>query len=389
MQRFQNGKEFLGHHTSENRPVSGVEGGPGHEPARIPEEGEPMSLFITTEQPAVRLWFGRRAGLAPISHRPSAVEAEMPCAKRWLAAALLSVLVPVGGLFAPPLQAREYSMFDKISGAELVIVGRVLKAKTKAEIEVEQVLKGEWSGDTLEIRFRGANYERRKIGIEKIQFYEGERLVLYLRSRSEKARGKGRFVLYPEDNRGRLELHDDEEARLILGAINTCVEARFENREELRDVWRQMAREHNVFLRLCGLESLEYDRALDMDALPLLAALYNDRYPVIRQRALQLTAVVARYRPTGFQGTPQRQILMDEVIPLLGDEQEIVRLEAVRTMKYLGDREILPRLREIGRTDPSQEVRLEATRVVFQEEAGWLAKGESAVIGDDSGEESQ
>ncbi len=298
-------------------------------------------------------------------------------------AALL--LIFFGGLSQTPLLAREYSMFDKVNGAELVIVGRVLKARTKAEIEVEQVLKGEWTKKDLEIRFRGENYERQKVGIEKIQFYEGERLLLFLQARDDKARGKGRFILYPEDTRGRLELHDDEEARLILGAVQACVAASFGSRDELREVWRQMSREQNVYLRLCGLESLEYDRALDMDDLPLLAALYNDRFPVVRRRALQLTAAVARYRPGGFHGTPEREILMHEVMPLLKDEHETVRMEAVRAMQYLGDGQVLPLLRQISRSDTSQEVRLEATRVIFQQEAEWLSGGDGSDDGEESG----
>jgi len=289
---------------------------------------------------------------------------------QWLAGMLL--LFFASGFFAPTVGAREYSMFDKVHGAELVVVGRVVKAKTKAEIEIEQVLKGRWEEDTLEVRFRSANYERQKIGIEKIQFFEGERLLLYLQARDDKARSRGRFVPYPEDTRGRLELHDDEEARLIIEAVRACVEASFGNREELRDIWRGMARERNVYQRLCGLESLEYDRALGVEALPLLAALYGDRYPVVRRRALQLTSVVARSRARGFAGTPEREILMHEVLPLLGDENEKVRLEAVRTMQYIGDRQVLPRLREISGGDPSQNVRLEATRVIFQEESNWM-----------------
>ncbi len=291
-------------------------------------------------------------------------------------AALLLVICFLGGLVSLPLQARDFSMFDKVSGAELVIVGRVVKYKTKAEIEVLEVLKGEWSEKTLEIRFRTANYERQKIGVEKIQFFEDERLLLFLQARDDKARSKGRFILYPEDMRGRLELHDDEEARLILEAVNTCVGASFTNREELREIWRQMARERNVYLRLCGLESLEYDRALDLDALPLLAALYNDRYPVIRRRALQLTSVVVRFRPESFRDTPEREILMYEVLPLLEDEHEEVRLEAVSTLQHLGDQRVLPTLRRISQSDPVQEVRLEATRVIFQEESGWLTASE-------------
>lgn len=290
-------------------------------------------------------------------------------AGQWPAGALLILLAT--GLSAPTAGAREYSMFDKVHGAELVVVGRVIKAKTKAEIEVEQVLKGRWEEQRLEVRFRSANYERQKIGIEKIQFFEGERLLLFLQARDDKARSKGRFVPYPEDSRGRLELHDDEEARLVIDAVKACVGASFGNREELRDIWREMARERNVYLRLCGLESLEYDRALDMDSLPLLAALFSDRYPVVRRRALQLTSVVARSRPRGFSGTPEREILMHEVLPLLEDENEMVRLEAVRTMQYIGDRQVLPKLREISDRDPSQNVRLEATRVIFQEETNW------------------
>jgi len=286
----------------------------------------------------------------------------------------LALLVAVAGciLWAPRLQAREYSMFNKVSGAELVVTGRVLKAKTKAVIHVERVLKGEWDGETLEVRFRTANYDRQKIGVEKIQFYEGERLLLFLNAKDEKARRKGRFILHPEDPRGRLELHDDEVARLAAEAVTACVEADFGNREELREVWLGMARQSNVFLRLCGLESLEYDRALGSDQFPLLAALYHDRYPVIRRRVLQLTSVVARLGGDGFRGTDEREILLDEAMTLLDDREEDVRVEAVRVMQYLGDRRLLPRLREIGRSDPSQEVRLEATRVVFQEESGWV-----------------
>ncbi len=305
-------------------------------------------------------------------------------ATRWV----LLLFFVIGGLSPPPLLARDYSMFDKVNGAELVIVGRVVKWKTKAEIEVLEVLKGEWTEKTLQIRFRLENYERKKIDRETIQFYEGERLLLYLKAKDEKSRSKGRFALYPEDMRGRLELHDDEEAKLILEAANACVGASFENREEMREIWRQMARERNVFLRLCGLESLEYDRALDMDDLPLLAALYHDRYSVIRQRALQLTASVARYRPDSFHGTPEREILMHEALPLLDDEHEIVRMEAVSTLEYLGDRQVLPRLQQISRSDPSQEVRLEATRVIFQQQADWLADGDPSgeVAESDSGD---
>ncbi len=291
------------------------------------------------------------------------------------AAALVLVLL-IGGWCSPVLHARDYSMFDKVSGAELVVTGRVLKSKTKAVIEVEQVLKGEWDKPTLEVRFRTGNYDRQKIGVEKIQFYEGERVLVYLKARDGKARGKGRYLLFPEDMRGRLELHDDEEARLVSEAVSSCVGASFADREELREVWRQMARERNVYLRLCGLESLEFDRALDMDALPLLAALYVDRYPVVRRRALQLTATVALSRSGGLQGTSEQEILLEEVIPLLDDQQEPVRLEAVRTMQYLGDRRVLDKLRDLSHSDSSQEIRLEATRVIFQEEAQWLATEE-------------
>jgi hypothetical protein len=322
-----------------------------------------MNNSVTTPCPAPRPGFGRRLGLVAL------------------------LLVFFGGpLFHTPLLAREYSMFDKVNGAELVIVGRVLKARTKAEIEVEQVLKGEWTRKGLEIRFRGENYERQKIGIDKIQFYEGERLLLFLQAPDDKARSKGRFILYPEDSRGRLELHDDEEARLILGTVQACVEASYGDRDELREVWRQMSREQNVYLRLCGLESLEYDRALGIDDLPLLAALYNDRYPLIRGRALRLTASVARYRPGGFHGTAEREILRDEVLPLLEDDHEAVRLEAVRTMQYLGDRNVLPLLQKISRSDTSQEVRLEASRVIFQQEADWMSVGGAGDEGQQSGE---
>jgi hypothetical protein len=296
---------------------------------------------------------------------------------RWMIR-ILVLLFAVAGvtLPAPELHARNYSMFDKTSGAELVVIGRVLKVKTKAVIQVDRVLKGAWDDETLEVRFRAGNYDRRQIGVEKIQFFEGERLLLFLKPKDERAGRKGKFLLYPEDPRGRLDLHDDEVARLAAEAVTACVEATFTNRRELREVWIGMARQRNVFIRLCGLESLEYDRALGPEHFPLLAALYHDRYPVIRTRALQLTSVVARLGGMSFRESDEREILLDEAMTLLDDREEAVRVEAVRVMQYLGDRQLIPRLRTIGATDSSQEVRLEATRILFQEETNWLEEGE-------------
>lgn len=289
-------------------------------------------------------------------------------------AAGLLLLVCLAGP-AARADITELTLWDKSFRAELVVRATVLDPDDRLAImRVDEVIKGAYDEETLKIVFRARNLSR-DYWEEKIEFVEGQQLILFL----ERFRKRGilqepsHFSLL-KGYQGKVEVPPEGTAAFLQAVRRFAEIQAMDSQLAIWKAARELLQEDNPYLVEAGFEQVLKFRLADEELVPvLLVHLDGQAVPFRRQAARALGQVFEDYRA-------EEKILQteDHVRDLLlhkamNDQSEEVRVESIRALQAKWDEALIPSLRRIAAEDPSQAVRYQAERAIYTMENGGQA----------------
>jgi hypothetical protein len=284
---------------------------------------------------------------------------------------LLFPRIPSG--FGEVQEAGEINLFQMIARAELVVHVRVQEGSLKyAKVEILRALKGNPPADQLRIAFREYNWLR-PAGQEEIVFPEGQEEILFLsRDPSLKQKEKNRdiFMLY-RGGKGRITA-PAEGSGIIIEALDTLVQLTTVDPLSQVDGLLGLLRTPNLYLLEAAVDEINRLGAATPASYTDLVALLSQPSPRIRTRALvsieQIFASGQIETESSGVGPESARAALGAVIERArNDEEADVRVRAVAVMGAWPDKEeIASSLAAIAVSDPSQMVRYQAERTLYQ-----------------------
>jgi len=270
-----------------------------------------------------------------------------------------------------PLRAErvELDLYEKISLAPLVIVGRIEgDPKRLADVRVLEVLKGEYAAPTLSIVYRLANFER-PYGKEKMEFAAGEEALFFLLS-AENSRGQlehaDRFILFKGPD-GKVSLPVEGRQVWLDASRQLASLCSIADGTALFDSLRGLIAHENPLLVEIGLRQTRKHKLVDERMVPVLLDLVRRPDSRYRAEALELAAELVRQPAREETPLAARDHLLG-LASLLADESPEVatRRAAVRVLASDGTPAARAKLEAISEADPSQDVRYEAAVAVYR-----------------------
>ncbi|MFQ5718913.1 MAG: HEAT repeat domain-containing protein [Acidobacteriota bacterium] len=282
----------------------------------------------------------------------------------------IAILLVLAAGWAAHRPARaERSLYTRMAHADLVVKIRVVEGTLRlAECQVLRVLRGQYTGRTLFVAFRSDNMMRERWR-DRIVFPEGSESILLLTpvvDADHRVKSADRFRLV-EGFTGKIDL-PREGARAQVQAVARL--AQILDMSDIHEQWaahRKLLREINPYLVEAGFEQVLKFRLGRPEMVPLLLRQMGSRHDRFRVAALQVVAqIFRRARRRGSLLGNEDQIVARILTVAIEDPVAAVRVEAIRALHAYGGHDVMAALREVARSDPSQDVRYQATISVYR-----------------------
>ena len=271
----------------------------------------------------------------------------------------ITLLCPQSGDVAGP------DLFDLTLRSDLVIYGRVVDGELKlAEIAILQKLRGQYEEEHLMVAFRHLNGTRRRWE-KRLVFPNGEFVVLFLR------RGrlpKSNLVVFEPVRRqyGKMTLPPEGTAGL-LEAIRTFAAVADSPTGEHWERLRELLVDDNPLVVETVLKQFEkHHLATQKEATPLLRILRQAGDRQREQAARILGQLLSDIRNRGEQLIREKDVINLLITSARNDPSVAIRIWAVRTLQDWASPPAVKALELIAESDPSQDVRFEAERCLFE-----------------------
>lgn len=282
------------------------------------------------------------------------------------AATVLLAILPARGAIS------SLDLWEKTFRSELVVRATVLDGDDRlARMRVDEVLKGDYSGDELKIVFRAANWSR-KTWEGKIVFETGQHLVLFLDRHRKNGvlQAADQFELFRGSN-GREEVPAEGEDA-YLQAIKRFVAIQAVDSQLARwEASRALLSDTNPFLVEAGFEQVLKFRLADASLVPVLLGHLDSETVAFRQKAIRCFAQV--FESTSLQAgdLPTEDHVRDLLLhKAMKDPSAEVRVESIKALGAWPDHDLAASFRAIADQDPSQAVRYQAERALYELESG-------------------
>ncbi len=263
----------------------------------------------------------------------------------------------------------EKTLYEKTAHAPLVILGITTSDDTKyAEIEIQEVLKGQFQGQMLNISFRRENFERKR-GQEKIVFSEGEEAILFLepvRNRNGRIKDHSLFKLIG-GTEGKIEVSPESGQSLVI-AIKRLIE--IQSIKSMKKIWKEhknLLQEKNRFLIQAGFQEIIKFRIADWILIPTLLQFLSGKDVEFRICSVKVMAQILEDEGEKTKEREEKEEVIRSLINRArGDDEPMVRVEAIRALNAAGAEDYLDILETISENDESQVVRYEAQKVIYE-----------------------
>ena len=268
--------------------------------------------------------------------------------------------------------SERLNLHQMVARAELVVRVRVREGALRyALVDVIEEIRGEAPVNRLRIAFRDFNTARQnKEGA--IVFPDGQEEILFLvRYRHAKKKEKHRdlFELF-KGAQGRITVPAEGSAALLNALRHLSAMAGMDPASQISELKRQIG-VRNSYLLETALEELLRMDAGTPELYPRLIPLFTNPSPGIRVRSIRLVEGIfasSLFDPFGESPDQAGFALAAAIERARNDEVVEVRVWAVRTMAAWPDRQqVEPELRAIAVGDRSQEVRIEAERILYRQ----------------------
>ena len=273
-------------------------------------------------------------------------------------------------LIALPLQAEidEATLWEKTLRAQLVVRVTVLDGDNRlAQMQVDEVIKGAYGGERLRVVFRAQNMERGDWE-GKISFAAGEKLILFLKPfvKEGVVQAPDQFSLV-RGYQGREEV-PPEGTDAYLQAVRRFVEIHsLESQLAVWDAARGLLSEENPHLVEAGFQQILKFRLGDEELAPEVLELMDDPNVTFRMLAAQSLGQILEDSRRLERPLMGEDHLRDQLLyTAMNDKSEEVRVEAIRALEANADADLLPTLDRIADEDPSQAVRYQAERTIYE-----------------------
>lgn len=300
----------------------------------------------------------------------------------WLAGAIALLAIgpsPGGVESAEPLDGPV--LYDRLAHAPVVVLARTLSVGKRAEVQVEERLRGELEHRIILVAYRREN-RGRDAHTAPLVFEEGQASLLLLRPDAD-SRGR------PTDPRrfrivggaeGKIDL-PGEGAPALLQAVRRFVS--IQDLDDQHRQWEEIRRlldEQNLRLAHAGLAKILSFRLVDDQLLPRLLEYLQHPAPVFRRAAIDALGLMVhppgRMEPSG----EVPRILARLKATARADEDPEVRAASLRVLGRLHRADLVDLFREAATRDPAQIVRYEASVALID-----LERASGSRTGEDRG----
>ncbi len=283
---------------------------------------------------------------------------------------LSGVGAALGGLWlalaASPTFAAPMDFYEWVAPAPVVVAGQLRNDRGKyLEIEITDVLRGAARpGSQVMVDLKRANRDREE-GRGALRIEEDRRYLLLLQR--DGARSTAEVTVYGlvRGIDGARELPAEGSAAL-LDSLRRFVE--IQDRKDEIAAWksfREMLEETNPILLETSLDLFLKFRRGDLALLPVLRPLLDHPRPDLRARAARLIGQIVEHRDE--KEVPDDAGVLAELFGRARRDDSVdVRVAATIALGGIGGRGPEEILREIARSDPEQEVRYQAQRLLYE-----------------------
>lgn len=264
------------------------------------------------------------------------------------------------------------SLWKKTYQASLVVRVTVLDGDNRmAVLEVNEVIKGQYDREQLKVVFRAVNWSR-DLWEDRIVFPESAPLVLFLRPFIKKGKVNARDQFELVGGYHGIENVPPEGNEAYLQAIRRFVT--IQSLQSQLAIWEQaraLLKEDNPYLVQAGFDQVLRFRLANEALVPVLLEHMDDPSVGFRTQSVQCLGDVlkdARRDDKVLMGEDHLRDLL--LFTATNDTSVSVRVEAIRALEAGGDIKLVPTFRRIAREDPSQAVRYQAERTLFEIQGG-------------------
>jgi len=288
-------------------------------------------------------------------------------ARRAAVAAALTLVVA-----SPALAAiSSLDLWEKSFRSELVVRATVLDGDDRlARMRVDEVLKGGYAGGELKIVFRAANFTR-KTWETKIVFQAGQHLILFLdRFRKNGVlQAEDQFELFRGSN-GREELPSEGEDAYLQAIRRFIAIQKVDSQLARWDASRALLSESNPFLVDAGFEQVLKFRLADPSLVPVLLGHLDSETVAFRQKAVRCFGQLFEATSSQAGDLPTQDHIRDLLLnKARKDPSDDVRVDSIKALGAWQDRDLAASFRAIAAQDPSQAVRYQAERAIYELES--------------------
>lgn len=290
-----------------------------------------------------------------------------------LPACLAALLLSEPG--APRADVESLTLYQKTARAPLVVRARALSDATRRpRLEVLEIIKGSYPKRTLTIVPHVEDYGQPTPWLKREVFRRGEESILFLAPYVDefgRDEGSDTFSVMNADL-GKLRVPEEGSGALLDALRHFAGIIALGQQDAQSRALRRLLREKNPYLVEAGLAECRKFRMAEPDDLADLLDLLSSPRPEFRAGALALVGQIVSDPVTAPDG-PSRTAVFDRIAAVASmDAAEDVRRQAVASLESFGDPPALALIEQIGRSDPSQDVRYAAqvAAVRLKERAG-------------------
>jgi hypothetical protein len=287
---------------------------------------------------------------------------------------LLGLVALTSACFAGPAAAGidAPSLWKKTFRATLVARVTVVDGDNRmARLAVNEVIKGEYQREMLKVVFRAVNLSR-DLWDEKIEFPQDAHMIVFLRPFVKKGKINAADQFELVGGHHGLEDVPAEGNDAYLQAIRRFVE--IQSLDSQLAIWKQasaLLHEENPYLVQAGFEQVLKFRLADESMVPVLLERLEDDTVGFRSQAAECLGDVledARRDDKTLMGEDHLRDLL--LFTAMNDSEVNVRVEAIRALEFGRDPNLVPTFRRIAQEDPSQAVRYQAERAIYEIQGG-------------------
>lgn len=289
-------------------------------------------------------------------------------------AARLLACAALAWLTAPPARAevRPLSLYQKVARSSVALWGEVVEADRYATLRVLEVIKcsvPERPGPTMRIAYRLDSFLREPWQ-DKIEFRKGERVLLFVRpfTKQDGERTAPDLFALLWGAQGKVVLPAEGEEAWVGAARRMSEILAMTDLDAQALALEAEIASPNPHVSEAALSEILEQRLAGASMVPKLLPLLDSPREPVRLLALKgITAALQELRAARLE-VPGRPELADRLRGRASTDATVeIRVEAIRALTALGGEEVRAFLELLAREDPSQLVRLEASRSV----AGW------------------